>query len=250
MSRIRADLHTHSHYSRDSVLSPEAYVRAFLRKGITCAAVTDHNEIEGALVIARLAEKMAPGRLKVIAGEEIKTRDGEIIGLFLKELVPRGMSAEETVRAIKEQGGVATIPHPFDVFRRNVIKRDVLERIVPIVDAVEGYNCRNILPGHDARARDVAIAAGKPISVGSDSHSRWEVGGVHIEMDDFETPDEFVQALAAGKVTFRRSVPMVHWISTYAKARWRLGLRPTYAAPEPQSRGEQVDAGPAREGRA
>jgi hypothetical protein len=75
--------------------------------------------------------------------------------------------------------------------------------------------------------------------VGSDSHSRWEVGGVHIEMDDFETPEEFVQALAAGKVSFRRSVPMVHWISTYAKARWRLGLRPAYAVrpPDPQSWG-------------
>ncbi|HXH20713.1 MAG TPA: PHP domain-containing protein [Dehalococcoidia bacterium] len=240
MPRLRADLHTHSHYSRDSVLSPEAYVQACIRKGITCAAVTDHNEIEGAIVIARLAEKMAPGKLKVITGEEIKTRDGEIIGLFLKELVPRGMSAEETVRAIKEQGGVATIPHPFDVFRRNVIKRDVLDRIVPLVDAVEGYNCRNILPQHDTRAREVAAAAGKPFSVGSDSHSRWEMGGVHMEMDDFETPEEFVQALARGRVSFRRSLPMVHWISTYAKARWRLGLRPSYPHSVPRGPGDGV----------
>jgi predicted metal-dependent phosphoesterase TrpH len=228
---IHADLHTHSHYSRDSVLSPEAYVRACLRKGIDCAAVTDHNQVEGAFVVQRVAERLAPGRLKIIAGEEIKTAQGEVIGLFLEELVPRGMSAAETVRAIHEQGGVATIPHPFDVFRRNVLKREVLDEIAGQVDAIEGWNCRNILASHDAKAREVAKQAGKPLSVGSDSHSAWEMGGVYIEMDDFETPQEFVEALKGGKVRFRRALPVVHWVSTYAKLRWRLGLRPRYAPP-------------------
>jgi predicted metal-dependent phosphoesterase TrpH len=227
--KLRADLHTHSHYSRDSVLSPEAYVRACLRRGITCAAVTDHNEVRGAFVIQKLAQQEAPGTLKVIIGEEVKTAEGEIIGLFLKELVPAGMSAADTVRAIHEQGGIATVPHPFDTFRRNVIKRDVLERIAPAVDAIEGWNCRNILGSHDARAREVAARAGKPISAGSDAHSAWEVGGLHIEIEDFDGPQSFLEALRAGRVTFRRSLPMVHWISTYAKVRWRLGLKPTYA---------------------
>jgi len=228
MSRLRADLHTHSHYSRDSVLSPEAYVRECVRKGITCAAVTDHNTLDGAFFIEKLARKLgAP--LKVIIGEEVKTAEGEVIGLFLEELVPRGMSAEDTVRAIHDQGGVATVPHPFDIFRRAVITPDALTRIAPLVDAIEGFNCRNILSCHDTRARDVADRHGKPITVGSDCHSPWEVGGVSIEIDDFETPAEFVAALAGGRVTFRRSLPVVHWISTYAKLRWRLGLRPTYA---------------------
>jgi predicted metal-dependent phosphoesterase TrpH len=227
--KLRADLHTHSHYSRDSVLSPRAYVEACVRKGVTCAAVTDHNEIEGAFVIQELAQRQDPGQLKVIIGEEIKTAEGELIGLFLKELVPRGMSPEDTIRAIREQGGVVTIPHPFDIFRRSVIKREALERIAGQVDAIEGYNCRNILGRHDERAREVARAAGKPFSAGSDSHSRWEIGGVHIEMDDFETADDFLRALSGATVRFHRSLPMVHWISTYAKIRWRLGLRPTYA---------------------
>jgi predicted metal-dependent phosphoesterase TrpH len=229
MALLRADLHTHSHYSRDSVLSPQAYVRECVRKGITCAAVTDHNEVEGARVIRELAAREAPGRLKIITGEEIKTADGEIIGLFLKELVPRGMSASDTVRAIHEQDGVATIPHPFDVFRRNVIKPDVLDAIAGQVDAIEGYNCRNIFNSHDARARAVALKAGRPLTVGSDSHSPWELGGVYIEIDDFETPREFLRGLAGGAVTFRRALPMVHWISTYSKLRWRLGLKPTFA---------------------
>jgi predicted metal-dependent phosphoesterase TrpH len=228
--KVRTDLHTHSHYSRDSVLSPEAYVRECLRKDITCAAVTDHNEIEGAFVVRKLAEKRASGKLKVIIGEEVKTSEGEIIGLFLKELVPARMTAAETVRAIHEQGGIATIPHPFDIFRRNVIKREVLEEVAAIVDAIEGYNCRNILPGHDAQARAVARQAGKPLTVGSDAHSPLEMGGAIIEIDGFETAGEFLAALPGGRVVFRRSLPMVHWISTYAKIRNRLGFRPDYAA--------------------
>src|SRR5581483_4927563 len=137
-------------------------------------------------VVQRSAKRLAPGRLKIIAGEEVKTAQGEIIGLFLKELVPRGMSAAETVRAIHEQGGIATVPHPFDVFRRNVIKRDVLDEIAGEVDAIEGWNCRNILASHDARAREVAQRAGKALTVGSDSHSPWEMGGVYVEIEDFE----------------------------------------------------------------
>src|SRR5438445_6450940 len=105
--RLRADLHSHSNFSRDSVLSPDAYVRSYVRRGLTCAAVTDHNSIDGAFYVQELARRMdAP--LKVIIGEEVKTSEGEIIGLFLKELVPRGLSPEETVRAIHDQGGVAT----------------------------------------------------------------------------------------------------------------------------------------------
>ena len=249
MARLRADLHTHSHYSRDSVLSPEAYVDACVRKGITCAAVTDHNEVRGAFVIQELALRQAQGELKVIVGEEVKTAEGEIVGLFLKELVPNGMSAEDTIRAIKEQGGVVIIPHPFDVFRRNVIKPETLERVIDKVDAVEGYNCRNILARHDAKARELAARAGKPVSVASDAHSRWEIGGVYIEMDGFENTEDFLRALAGGVVRFRRSLPMVHWISTYAKIRWRLGLRPHFTSqpldgPVPPGLGARGPTGP------
>jgi predicted metal-dependent phosphoesterase TrpH len=226
--KIRADLHSHTNYSRDSVLSPEAYVRAYVRRGIDFAAVTDHNEIEGAFYVQELVKRMdAP--LRIIVGEEVKTAEGEIIGLFLKELVPRGMSPEDTVKAIHDQGGIATIPHPFDTFRRSVLTRAALGRVAPSVQAIEGYNCRNILGRHDAAARDVARENAKPITVGSDSHSAWEVGGVSIEIDDFRSPEEFLAALPAGTVYFRRALPVVHWISTYAKIRWRLGFRPTHA---------------------
>lgn len=221
--RLRADFHNHTHYSRDSVMSPQAFIDACVRKGLDCVAVTDHNEVEGALVV----QKLAP--FKVIVGEEVKTAEGELIGLFLKELVPRGMSPEDTVRAIHEQGGIVVVPHPFDIFRRSVIKKDALKRIIHTVDAIEGFNCRNTLGRHDDAACAIAERHGKPLSVGSDAHSPWEVAGVHVEMDDFETPQEFLESLRRGRIRGRRALPVVHWISTYAKVRWRLGLKPTYA---------------------
>jgi predicted metal-dependent phosphoesterase TrpH len=223
--KLRADFHSHSHYSRDSVINPRVFVDTCVRRGINCIAVTDHNEIEGAFVI----QKLAP--FKVVVGEEVKTSEGEIIGLFLKELVPRDMSPEETVRAIHEQGGLAVIPHPYDVFRRSVLKDEAIERVKELVDAIEGFNCRNILARHDDKATELARSVGKPATLGTDSHSPIELGGACLEMDDFETPQELLAALQEARIAGRRSLPMVHWLSTYAKVRWRLGLRPTYASP-------------------
>src|SRR5688572_1092908 len=153
MTRLRADFHSHSHYSRDSVVSPRAFIDSCVRKGISCIAVTDHNEIEGAFVIQKLAA--AEGKLKVVIGEEVKTSEGEIIGLFLKEFVPRDLSPEATVQAIHEQGGVAVIPHPYDIFRRSVLKDEAIERVKTLIDAIEGFNCRNILQKHDDKATDL-----------------------------------------------------------------------------------------------
>jgi predicted metal-dependent phosphoesterase TrpH len=224
MTKLRADFHTHSHYSRDSVISPETYIATCIRKGVNCVAVTDHNEIAGAFEI----QKRAPFR--VIVGEEVKTAEGEIIGLFLKEFVPRDMSPEDTILAIHEQGGIAVVPHPYDIFRRSVIKADALERVKEKVDAIEGFNCRNILQRHDDRATVLAKDVNKPRTLGTDAHSALELGGAVLEMDDFETPQEFLRALGTGRIAGSRSLPMVHWISTFAKIRWRLGLRPTYQA--------------------
>jgi predicted metal-dependent phosphoesterase TrpH len=229
--KLRADFHSHSNYSRDSVINPQKFIETCVRKGVTCIAVTDHNEIEGAFVIEKLARERAAGELKVVVGEEVKTAEGEIIGLFLKELVQRGMSPEDTVDAIHAQGGLAVIPHPYDIFRRSVLTDEAIERVKARVDAIEGFNCRNILARHDAKARDTAAGVDKPITLGTDSHSPWELGGASLEIDDFETPEDLLRSLRGGRIVGGRSLPMVHWISTYAKIRWRLGLKPTYASP-------------------
>jgi predicted metal-dependent phosphoesterase TrpH len=237
MTKLRADFHSHSHYSRDSVVSPRAFIDSCVRKGINCIAVTDHNEIEGAFVIQKLAAD--EGKLKVIVGEEVKTAEGEIIGLFLKEFVPRDLSPEDTVAAIHAQGGLAVVPHPYDIFRRSVIKKDALERVKEQVDAIEGFNCRNIMSRHDEKAKALASSVTKPMTLGTDSHSTWELGGACLEMDDFETPQELLLALPGARMAGHRSLPMVHWISTYAKIRWRLGLKPSYPHGAPRSRDEQ-----------
>ena len=228
--KLRADFHSHSHYSKDSLINPRTFIERCIAKGVTCIAVTDHNEIEGAFVIRKLArDTNAP--LKVVIGEEVKTSEGEIIGLFLKELIRRDMSPEDTVKAIHEQGGVAVIPHPYDIFRRSVLTDEAIERVKHDVDAIEGFNCRNILGRHDEKARALAAEVGKPFTLGTDSHSPMEMGGGQLEIDDFETPEELLQSLRGGRIIGGRSLPMVHWLSTYAKIRWRLGLKPRYGPP-------------------
>jgi len=228
--KLHADFHSHSHYSKDSLINPRTFIDRCVAKGVTCIAVTDHNEIEGAFVIRKLAQDTgAP--LKVVVGEEVKTSEGEIIGLFLKELIARDMSPEDTVRAIHEQGGIAVVPHPYDIFRRSVLTDEAIERVKYDVDAIEGFNCRNILAKHDQRARDTAAGVDKPITLGTDSHSAWELGGALLELDEFETPLELLQSLRGGRIVGKRSWPWVHWLSTYAKVRWRLGLRPSYVSP-------------------
>ena len=123
MKRLRLDLHSHTWYSHDSLLKPEHFVAACLAKGINCIAVTDHNEVDGAKAVARLAP------FKVIVGEEIRTRDGEISGLFLKHRIPPNLSAEETIREIRRQKGLVYIPHPFAAGVVMRLKEPVLERV-------------------------------------------------------------------------------------------------------------------------
>jgi predicted metal-dependent phosphoesterase TrpH len=144
--------------------------------------------------------------------------------------VPRNLTPEDTIDAIHAQGGIAVVPHPFDKFRRSVITKAALERVKTKLDAIEGFNCRNIMAGHDEMARELAAAMDKPITLGTDSHSPWEVGGAWLELDDFESPQELLHSLRTGRIVGKRSLPWVHWVSTYAKVRWRLGLRPSYAS--------------------
>ncbi|MEE9324142.1 MAG: PHP domain-containing protein, partial [Dehalococcoidia bacterium] len=135
-STLRADFHMHTHYSSDCATPPERLVARCVEVGLSCIALTDHNTIKGALEV----ERMAP--FKVIVAEEIKTPFGEITGLVLKEEVPPGLSPQETVARIKEQGGLVSIPHPFDRFRNSVLKYEALESILSQVDIIEVFNSR------------------------------------------------------------------------------------------------------------
>ncbi len=218
-SLIRVDLHNHTHFSRDSILSPERFVSEARRRGLDCVAVTDHNTIRGALAVREIAE------FPVIIGEEVRSADGEILGLFLSEEVPKGLSGSETIARIKAQGGIVGIPHPFDHLRL-ALHRIEIEKFVDQIDFIEGLNARMVFPAHNDRAREFAAAHHLPVSAGSDAHSPWEVARCYVEMPAFAGPGDFIQALRRGRLVGRLSTPFVHLISRYAFLRRALGWKP------------------------
>jgi len=205
----------HTWHSKDCGTPPRDLVRRARKVGLTCIAVTDHNTIRGALEV----QKIAPPELKVIVAEEIKTPHGEITGFFLREEVPPGLSPEETCRRIKEQGGLVSIPHPYDRYRRSVLDKDVLDSILPMIDIVEVFNARTPLLRDSDRALQFAERHGLLKGAGSDAHCTWELGHVHIEMAPFDDVAGFKESLRGGTIHGRRSTPLVHAVTTLTK--WR-----------------------------
>ena len=216
---LRADLHTHTYYSPDGITSPRRLVEECRRKGIDCVAVTDHNTIRGAPAVRELAD------FSVIVGEEIRTAGGEVIGLFLTEEVPRGLSPQETIERVKAQGGLVGIPHPYDR-QRGALRHEELSRLVGQIDFIEALNARIIFPDGNGKARQFAQERGLAMSAGSDAHSPWEVGQAYMEMREFDGPQDFLQALREGRPAGRLSSPLVHLLSRYALLRRWLGWRP------------------------
>ena len=207
----------HTHFSPDSEVSPEKLVERCIRVGLDCVAVTDHNTIEGALAVRQIAP------FKVIIAEEVASSNGEITGLFLQETIPRGLSPLETVGRIREQGGLVSIPHPFDRFREEVISRDALKEILPYAEIVEVFNSRNNLRADDRKAEEFAREHGLLISGVSDAHTLMELGRTYVEMPDFDgTPADFKRALAQGRIVGRRMSPLIHVATTFIKLKKRL----------------------------
>lgn len=216
---LRIDLHTHTHYSPDGITSPKRFVEACRRKRLTCVAVTDHNTIRGALAVKEAAD------FRVIIGEEIRSSEGEIIGLFLSEEVPPELSARETIERIRAQGGLVSLPHPTDRFRGGV-GGEGLARLAPLVDIVEVMNARTTVGRDNDAATRLAEEHGLVGVAVSDAHSPWEMGRAYVEAPDFEGPQEFLEALRWGTLVGRPSSPLVHLISRYATLRRKLGWRP------------------------
>lgn len=209
---MRVDLHSHTLASKDSLSTQRDILAACRRRGIDCLAVTDHNRLT----------RWDSDVIRIIPGEEIMTTRGEIIGLFLAAEVPSRLTPEETVKRIKDQGGLVYVPHPFDHFRRSArLAPDALAAIADKVDAVEVMNGRNLLPGDDRRARDWAANRRLPAGAGSDGHTPGEIGVCYVEMPDFDSPASFLRSLKAGSVRGFRSPWWVHLFSTWAKCHKR-----------------------------
>jgi predicted metal-dependent phosphoesterase TrpH len=215
---MKADLHAHTHFSRDALTSVETFARRYERAGIDCVAVSDHNNIDGALAVREIAP------VRVIVSEEIKSSEGEIIGLFLQDAIRKGLTPEDTVRAIREQGGLVLIPHPYDRLRRSVLREQAIRRIMKDIDIIEVFNSRTTLRADLDRSRRLAEAHGKLVSAATDAHTPWEIGLAYTELPPFEGPGDFLVALGKGRIVGRRSFVGVHLLSTWAKLQWRLHL--------------------------
>jgi len=193
--RAFIDLHCHTSASFDSTATLGAVLRAAASRGLTHLAVTDHDRIDAAL----RARDAAPDGLTVIVGEEVKTVDGDLIAVFLERLVPPGLSAVETIAAIREQGGLVGVPHPFDRLRGYGHKSGAdLADIADKVDWIEAYNARVIGSGANEKAAIFAKERGLPGVCGSDSHTVMEVGVAYNAVTgDPSTPAGLLAALAS-----------------------------------------------------
>ncbi len=203
---IDVDLHMHTDHSHDCATPVEVLLATARAQGLGAIAVTDHNEISGALAAHAQAE--ASGEqppLKVIVGEEVKTAgQGEVIGLFIREKIPRGLTLAETVAEIRRQGGLVYVPHPFD--RMHAVPD--YEHLLPIiedVDAIEVYNPRVAIGAFNDEASRFAAKYRIAAGAGSDSHVPQGLGSVRVRMRDFDGPHEFLQSLRGAEVITRPS---------------------------------------------
>ncbi|MFC1872457.1 PHP domain-containing protein [Chloroflexota bacterium] len=207
---IKADFHIHTQYSMDCTTPLEKIIDRCEALGINCVAIADHDAVEGAL---RLKE-IAP--FKVIIAEEILTDHGEVMGLFLKERIPSGYSVEQTIAAIKEQGGLINIPHPFDKIRSSALGKHI-HAIASEIDVVEVFNARSPLLRTSNMAREFAEKHGLAGSAGSDAHTLGEIGNATVTMPDFSGKEDFIDALRQGVIDGHRTNPLRHLNSTFAK---------------------------------
>lgn len=210
---FRVEFHSHTNASKDSLTRPEQLIAAARAKGIDRLIITDHNTVAG----ARLAQQIDPNL--VIVGEEIMTTRGEILAAYVSEEIPAGLSPEETIRRLRAQGSFISVSHPFDTMRSGGWREMDLLEILPLVDAIEVFNSRCMLPHFNRQARRFAERHGTPGTVGSDAHAAFEVGRSLMRLDPFEGPDEMRRVIRSGVPQTRWSPPWFHFSSRYASIR-------------------------------
>ncbi len=217
---ILCDLHMHTSWSHDCAVDPADLIAYAEGSGLGGVAVTDHNVLGGALETV----EQARGRdLIVIPGEEVKTDgQGEVIGLFLREEIPRGMSFSDTVAAIKEQGGVVYLPHPFDRMH-SIPEPATLQRHLADIDVFEVYNARLLFEGYNDEALRFARKYNLTMGAGSDAHVLQGIGTGAVRMRAFVGAEEFLLSLQSAHVLRRpRSLVYLQSLKWMAQAKERV----------------------------
>ena len=208
---LKADFHIHTKYSMDCRNELEDIVKRCQKLGLNCIAIADHDAVEGGLEL----QKIAP--FKVIVAEEVQTYNGEVMGMFLKKRIASGIPLQHAIAAIKEQGGLVNIPHPFDPMRGLRLNADEFNKLASQIDLIEVFNARVPTTQTNTKAVNFAKEHNLPGTAGSDSHSILELGSVAVTMNDFNTPAEFLAALRTATIEGQRASPFVHFHSTVAK---------------------------------
>ena len=187
--QVKADLHVHTTYSSDSVITPKQLVFYAKKRGLTAVAVTDHNQVEGALKIAEQTGFL------IIPGTEVSSMHGHIVGLNVTELIPRGLSADETVDRIHEAGGIAIACHPFAL-----LKGSIGEHVSGKFDAVETINA-SAFPFNRAtsKANQLAERLKLPKVAGTDAHYGPVIGQAYTLIDSEANVEAIVKAIANGQ---------------------------------------------------
>jgi predicted metal-dependent phosphoesterase TrpH len=210
-SKLTLEFHCHTNASKDSLTRPEDLIRAARKKGLDRLVITDHNSIAGALAAQKLDPQL------IIVGEEIMTTSGEILAAFVQEEIPAGLTPEETLRRLKQQGAFISVSHPYDTHRKGGWKEVDLLEIAPHVDAIEIFNSRCMDPRFNHRAELFAQRYNLAGTVGSDAHAVFEVGRSVMVLDQFEGPEEMRSVIRRAKYQTKLSPWWVHFVSTYAK---------------------------------
>jgi hypothetical protein len=212
---IHVDLHMHTDHSPDCATPVETLLATARDAGLGAIAITDHNEISGALAAREIAADFG---VKVIVAEEVKTAEqGEVIGLFLSELIPRGLTMEETIAEIRRQGGLVYVPHPFDRLH-SVPDYEHLLDIVEEIDILEVFNPRVALTSFNEEAERFAAKYRIVPGAGSDSHVAQGLGSVMTRVHDFEGPEEFLEAMRSADIVRKQKnlvyVQTLKWLQT------------------------------------
>ncbi len=213
--QICLEFHCHTCASADSLTSPSALLEAARRQGIDRLVITDHNTIAGALEAYRLDPQ------RVIIGEEILTTAGELLAAFVQEEIPPGLTPQEAIRRLRAQNAFISVSHPFDTLRRGGWALPDLLEIAPLVDAIEIFNSRCLLPQFNRQAQAFARQHHLPGTAGSDAHTLSELGLSRMHIPPFENADELRRVIRQARFQMKYASPLVHFASRYASFRKR-----------------------------
>ncbi|MGH2581553.1 MAG: PHP domain-containing protein [Anaerolineales bacterium] len=213
---LTIETHCHTNASGDCLVRPGDLIATCRKRGIDKVIVTDHNTIAGALV----AKEMDPDR--VIVGEEIYTKKGELLAAFVQEEITPWLEPEEAIRRLREQGAFISVSHPFDVTRSGHWKLPDLLAIAPFVDAIEIFNARCLLPAYNRRAKEFAAEHGLNGTSGSDAHTLMELGRAAMIVDDFNDAEGLRKVVAQAQYKAARSGFSVRLASRFAALRAKL----------------------------